>query len=65
VQEERDQHERIQKIRVDVQNMNSLALIRMADVRDLHEQMREITARLGSSVVKISEDPMREKKPGA
>jgi len=64
VKEEPDQHERIQKIRMDVQRMNSLALIRMADVRDLHEQMREISARLRSSVVKISEDPMHGGNPG-
>ena len=63
VQEEPDQHERIQKIRMDVQEIKRRALIRMADVRDLQDQMRDITARLGTSVVKITEEPMLEKKP--
>jgi hypothetical protein len=64
VQEEYDQHDRIMKVRVPVADVNRRALIRMADVRDLQDQMREITARLGSSIVKVGEnqlpDPGRE-----
>ena len=56
MQEEPGQHERIRKIRVDVEGANRLALLHLADVRDFQEQMREITARLGTSVVKIGRD---------
>ena len=59
MQEEPGQHERIQKVRVDVEGANRIALIHLADVRDLQDQMREITARLGTSVMKIGRD--REK----
>lgn len=54
MQEESGQHERIVRVRVD--DAKRRTLIQMADARDLQEQMREITARLGSAVIKIGDD---------
>lgn len=66
VQEEPDQKERIRKVRVEVDDIKRRNLIGMADARDLQEQMRKITQRLGSSILKIGEgnldsDSEREK----
>jgi hypothetical protein len=58
VQEEQDQHERI--FRVSLKDARSRDLIRIAGERHLAEQMREITARLGSAVVKIGAEEMRK-----
>ncbi len=63
VQEERDQNERIRKVRVEVDDLKRRALIRMADTRDLQEQMRRITMRLGSCVMKVGEDDLNGEKP--
>ena len=65
VQEEPDQHERIQKVHVPVDDVNCRALIRLADVRDLQDQMREINARLGSSIVKVGNDQFNGSTPQA
>lgn len=63
MEEQPGQNERIQKVRVQVDDLNRLELIRMADARDLHEQMRKITARLGSSVIKVGKDELSGQKP--
>jgi hypothetical protein len=60
VQEEPQQHERIVRIRVPVDDANRRALINMADARDLQEQMREIAARLGTTVMKVGEDELKD-----
>ena len=62
MEEQPGQNERIHKVRVQVDDVNRRELIRMADARDLHEQMRKITARLGSSVIKVGKDELTEQK---
>jgi hypothetical protein len=63
VQEESQQHERMVRIRVPVDDVNRRALINLADARDLQEQMREITARLGNSIMKVGADELKGPPP--
>lgn len=55
VQREPEQPERGHKVRVKIGDARRRALIEMADARDLQEQMREITARIGGTIAKIGE----------
>jgi hypothetical protein len=63
VQEEIGQHEEIRKVRVQVDDLKRRALIRMADARDLQEQMRQITARLGSTIANVGRHELDAQKP--
>ncbi len=63
MQEEPDQSERIRKVRGEVDEIKRRALIRMADARDLQEQMRKITQRLGSSILKIGDGKLESENP--
>lgn len=56
MQKETENHERSYKVRVDVNDALRRALIELADARDVQEQMRNITARLGGTIAKVGED---------
>lgn len=55
MQREPEQPERGQKVRVKISDAKRRALIEMADARDLQDQMREITARIGGTIAKVGE----------
>ena len=55
VQSEPENSERSRKVRVKVNDARRRALIELADVRDLEDQMRGITERLGGTVIKVGE----------
>ena len=63
VKEESGQQEEIRKVRGQVEDLRRRELIRMAAARDLQEQMRKITERLGTTIVKIGQQELGEQKP--
>ena len=56
MQIEPENSERNHRIRVEVDDALRRALIELADARDVQEQMRNITARLGGTIAKVGED---------
>ena len=62
VQSETKQPEHDGKTRIKINDARRRALIELADVRDLEDQMRGITERLGGTIIKVGEERSVEER---